>query len=418
MLIDLRSKGLGVDDDALLLFSETVEGYVDEWRARPLEHDLVLTAHGDLMSDVRNTLDQTNAFAVRVAKEGAVYKAARARIAEQLQFSEQGLLDRIEVADRALSVVRGLGLAETSDDGQLAVTEKGAAWLSLPLLDKVRDAYGLVLLDGAKTLRTRHLRAVQRILVELLSEGETWWPGRSLAMVARNRYLLDLAADDAPPNRMLLTVLPGALTELGHASHELLLKDFFGLGLVDVAMSSGQPVGVRLSRLGRRLFAAEGADGVDADRRALIVNPDFELLVLPEGDVDDLLHELDRYALRTRTGEVVHYKLDRGRVERATVGGETSEAVLSLLERNARSPLPQNVVYSIKSWAKDVRSASLERGVLFRASDPGVVESILNHADLKEHVQSVVDGHTILFDAQVSETQLAQELRALGVYVK
>jgi len=413
--LDLRSKAIGVDDDALLIFSEAVEQYVEEWRARPLEHDRILTAHGDLMSDVRNVLDLTGRFAVRVAKEGAVYKAARGRIADQLQFGRQPLLDPIEIAERCLDITRGLGLAVANEERRLSVTEQGEQWILRPLLDKLRDTYGLLLHD-TKTLRSHHLRGVQAILVGLLvSAGDSWWPAGSLAMVARNRYLLDLARDDAPPNRTPLTVLHHALTELGGAAHGLVVKDLFALGLVDVAWKDDEAVGVRLSRLGRSFFDDEPAP---PRGKPLIVNPDFELLVLPEGDVDELLHELDRYAERTKSGEVVHYRLDKGRIERASVAGVTADMVLGLLQERARSELPQNVIYSVRTWARDVRSATLRHGVLFRTSDPAVVEAICSHPGLKEHVAEVVDARTVFFNPDVNEGDIAQELRALGVYLR
>jgi len=416
--LDLRRRAIGVEDDALLFFNEAVERYVGEQRAGELARDLVLSAHGDLMSDVRTALGQTKEFTVRVVKEGSVYKASKARIAERLQFPAQPLLERAEIADRALGLVRTLGLANGNDSGQLTVTEKGAEWLHRPLLDKIRDAYGCLLLDGTQTLRSHHLRKVQPILVDLLIHAEPedgWWPGTSLAMVARNRYLLELVRSDAAPHRAPLTVRHHALTELGGAAHDLVAKDLFALGLVDVAVRGDDVAGVRLSRLGRRLLANAKPEKCD---RPLVINPDFEMLVLPEGDVDDLLHELDRFAARTRSGEVVHYQLDKDRIERAAADGESAETLLTLLARHSRAPIPQNVAYSIKSWSGGVQSATLARGVLFRANDPSVVDAIVNHAALKEWVDQVVDPTTLFFREDVTEEQIAQELRSLGIYVR
>ncbi|MHC4342564.1 MAG: helicase-associated domain-containing protein, partial [Planctomycetota bacterium] len=144
----------------------------------------------------------------------------------------------------------------------------------------------------------------------------------------------------------------------------------------------------------------------------------YELLVLPEGDVDDLLHELDRFAARVRTGEVVHYERDKGRIERATVGGQTADAIVELLDAHARSPVPQNVAYSIRSWAGDVRSATLMRGVVFTANDSSVVEAVLNHPVLKEWVEQTFEPNTVFFNEKVTERQIVQELRSMGVYVQ
>ena len=418
--LDLRDKAIGVEDDALLFFNEVVERHVAEQRAGELAHDMVLRAHGDLMSDGRTALSQTKEFTVRVAKDGAVYKASRARIAERLQFPEQPLLDRIDVADRALSLVRCLGLADGNDAGQLTITDKGAEWLDRPLLDKIRDAYGRVLLDGAQTLRSHHLRQLQPIVVDLLTGSENggpddWWPGATLALVARNRYLLDLSRGNGSPHRAPLTVRHGALTELGLAAHDLIAKDLFALGLVDIAISGESVAGVRLSRLGRRLLASGKAE---PPGKPLVVNPDFEMLVLPEGDVDDLLHELDRFAVRTRSGEVVHYQLDKDRIERAAAEGGKADTLLTLLEDHARSDIPQNVAYSIESWSGGVRSVSLSRGLLFSANDPSVVEAIVSHPALKDWVERVVDDTTLFFREDVTEEQIAQELRSLGIYVR
>jgi hypothetical protein len=416
--LDLRTKGIGIDDDALLFFQEVVDRYMEEWRARPADHDLVLTAHGDLMSDVRTALQQVKEAAVKVAKEGSVYKAARARIAERLQFCRQSLLGRDDVAERVIAIARGLGLAQSNGEGRLEITEKGEAWMARPLLDKVSDAYELLREDGTQTLRSRHLRRLHEILVELLTKDPDhgWWPGASLALVARNRYLLDLENDDAPPHRAPLTISHTALTELGRAAQDRLVRDLFSLGLVDVAVAGTEPVGVRLSRLGRRLLLDEPTR--PPANPPLVVNPDFELLVLPEGDVDELLHALDRIAVRERTGEVVHYRLDRERIERVAVEGEAADETIDFLTAHCRAELPQNVVYSIRSWNGNVRLATLERGVLFVANDPTIVETICNHSALKDCVERVINPTTLFFNGKVMERQIAQELKSLGIHVR
>jgi hypothetical protein len=415
--LDLRTKGIAADDDAIFVFAEAVERYFAERREEPLVHDAVVTTHGDLLSDVRSALDLVRDEGVKIAKEGAVYKTSRSRVAELLQFPAQPFLDRDEVADRVLGLARALGLAASNGDGQLAVTGKADEWAARPLLDRLKEARELLFREGAETLRSYHLRRIEQVLTGLLAEGGEWWPGTSVALIARNRYLLALDAEDAPPGRPALAVRHGAVTELGRAVEDLLLKDLFSLGLVDVALRGGDVAGVRISRLGRRLILGEPE--VPASRtKPLIVNPDFEMLVLPEGDIADLLLDLDRIAVREGTGEVVHCRLDRGRIERAAVDGRKPEEIVALLKKHARAELPQNVAYTIRSWCENVRSAELERGVLFVASDPAVVEAVLAHPALRGHVARVVDGKTVFFRESVLERAATQELRALGIHVR
>ena len=65
-----------------------------------------------------------------------------------------------------------------------------------------------------------------------------------------------------------------------------------------------------------------------------------------------------------------------------------------------------------------MRSVALERGLLFTASDPAVVETIINHAPLKDTIIRVVDPRTILLSDEAGESKLTHELRALGIYVQ
>ncbi|MGQ0614812.1 MAG: helicase-associated domain-containing protein [Planctomycetaceae bacterium] len=415
--VDLRSRGLGVDDDALLIFHEAVERHFEAQRRVVPEHDLILRAHGDFMSDVTLALGHVQDLEVRVGKEGGVYKAARSRLAESLVFPLQPLLDRQTVADRALGMLLSLGLARDDGAGRLAVTQLGAAWPPRPLVEKVKAAYALLGRDSTGTLRSQHLLRLQEQVVRLLrAEPEAWFAGNSLAMLARNRYLLELARAEPPAQQTPLAVRHGALTELGRAAHDLVVRDLFALGLVEVAMRGQESVAVRLSGLGRRVLGGAPADN-GSEPKALVVNPDFELLVLPEGHVDELLHALDRIAVRVRSGEVVHYRLDKERIERATVEGYGVEEILTFLSAHARAPLPQNVEYSVRSWADGVRSAVMARGILFTANDPRVVEAILGHSVLRGCVDRVLGPTSLFFNERVLERQVAQELRALGVYV-
>jgi len=417
--IDLRKKGIGIDDDVLVFFHEAVERWAAEERAATPEYDTILTAHGDLISDVRTVLGLSREITLRVAKDGSLYKASLARIAEKLQFPEQPILERDDVARRVVSIVRGLDLAASNGDRRLQVTERGEAWLPRDLIDKVRDCYELFAREAGGTLRALHLSRLRAILVQMLTEEEerdAWWPCPTLSMLARNRYLLELTAREDEGHNAQLKISRRALTEIGRAAQDVLLHELFPLGLVDVAVRGDEPVAVHLSGMGRRLLCEE--EGAGDGSRPLVVNPDFELLVLPEGDVDELLHSLDRYAERTRTGEVVGYRLDRKKIERAAAEGEPPERVLELLEKHSRSPIPQNVVYSVRSWAGSVRAGSLEPGWLFTASDPAVIEAIRTHPALQDCIVRVVDPVTIFLSEEAEESRIEKELRALGIYVQ
>ena len=263
--VDLRGRGLGVDDDVIVFFQETVERFAAEERAALPEYDTVLTAHGDLISDMRTVLALTKEMTLRVAKDGSLYKASLARIAERLQFPEQPLVARDDVARRVVGIVRGLGLADSNGERRLVLTPQGEEWLPRALIDKLRDCYEFVSHDGSGTLRAIHLARLREILVGMLTdngltedgladdaERESWWVCPTLSMLARNRYLLELTGSDEPVRHAPLAVSHNVLTELGRAAQGILLNEFFPLGLVDVAVRDGEAVAVKRSGHGRR----------------------------------------------------------------------------------------------------------------------------------------------------------------------
>ncbi len=440
--VDLKTKAIGIDDDALVFFIEVVDAWMDS--AGVPEQDAVLSARGALMSDVRTTLETVRDTKVKVARGGSVYKASRTRLADRLGFPETRMIARADVAERALSIARGLQLVRTTGERRLKLTDKGDEWMRQPLIDKLREAYRLLFSDEVQTLRSIHLRGMHALLEKLLikecdngkvGKGEpdekkqtdgdvsevspsvpAWRSSRDVAHRARNLYLLDLVREDSQRNRTPLAVCDGALTELGRAAHDMLTRDLFVLGLVDLALRDEEPVAVRLSALGRRLLRGDEARPAD---RPLVVNPDFEILVLPEGEIDDVLHELDRIAVRDPgSREVAHYHLDRARLERVTALDEDVDAWITFLRNQARAELPQNVAYSLRAWCAGVQTAEALRGVLVTVNDPAVLKEITAHARLKEHVLKIVDQQSVFFDDAVTDGELKKELEALGVFVK
>ena len=145
------------------------------------------------------------------------------------------------------------------------------------------------------------------------------------------------------------------------------------------------------------------------------MNPDFEVLVLPEGDVSDVVHTLDGFAQRVKTEDVVHFRLTKESIEAAVGAGRSMESFLEFLAARARGGVPQNVLYSLNSWAGAVTFATLERGVLLRASDEVALERILQFPEMEALVlRRLGPGEVLLKDAP-SDRKLLAALRERGI---
>ena len=196
---------------------------------------------------------------------------------------------------------------------------------------------------------------------------------------------------------------------------------------MDVALHEGEPIALRLTDLGRRLIQGERLGSV-AERPApaepaapvqpLVVNPDFEVLLFPEGDVNEVAHTLSRFAARTKSEEVSHYRIGREAVERAVVKGMDADEILDFLESYARVPVPQNVAYSIREWAARVSFAYQQEGVVLTTSDPEALDRILALDVVKRLVIRRLGPQAVILRSRISDYKVLETLRDVGVYFR
>jgi len=140
------------------------------------------------------------------------------------------------------------------------------------------------------------------------------------------------------------------------------------LGVVDVGIGTGAggdaPLAVRLTELGRRILrqdaevAAPVAGGV-----SLIVQPNFEVLVLDALGNLDLVARLDAFADSQSLDRAAVYTLTRASIVRGLARGLGEEQIVATLEGGAASPLPQNVRQTIADWAREFERVHLLRDV-------------------------------------------------------
>ena len=277
-----------------------------------------------------------------------------------------------------LFAVQHLGLIQLSDDRYLELRPGCDAYLQKPLEEIVKAIYRLALERAGPAGRSLHQSEMRRIVEDLLREHpQRWWNWRTLASVARHRYLSTLESRgirDRYRDRFFSAHFSGRETmgDLLTTLDRHWLRRLFVLGVVDAALDARERAAAwRLSSLGARVLGAEVA--LDTGLQPLLVNPDFEVLVMPEGDVSDVVHRLDLFAHREKTDDVVHFRLTRERAEAAVRAGRSMPEFIAFLNARSRGGVPQNVIYSLESWAGGVTFASWERGVVLRAeNDEGV----------------------------------------------
>ena len=167
---------------------------------------------------------------------------------------------------------------------------------------------------------------------------------------------------------------------------QVLAQPLHWLGLVDLGFDhSGSLVAFRLSRLGRHLLGGEPLEEVASVNSAppLVVQPNFELIVLDATSNLGLLARLDHFSDRQSLDRAAVYRLTRESLVRGLAHGLTGSEVIAVLEEASRAPLPQNVRYSLEEWARLYESVHLRwRASLLEAGSPAELDRWLADPEL------------------------------------
>ncbi len=134
-------------------------------------------------------------------------------------------------------------------------------------------------------------------------------------------------------------------------------------------------------------------EGTGERARGIIVQPNFEIIALPETP-DDVLFLLSRFS-EIKTADKVHiFMLTKKLFLHAVDSGMDAVKIIELLQNNAKAEIPQNVLYSIQEWRESYGKVELKRGIFLEA-DPELMRVI--KAKIRERViREISDSSVIL----------------------
>lgn len=432
--LSLGDYGVELGGETVVLFEEVTERVLDT--ARPADgpaHDRVDAARVDLLADLQQFLHLVSTTPLRVTQGRTIYRAAQHRILDAFTFCEDALMDHPRIFDVVYDLAFGLELVEVTDESRLRLSRKGESWDSLDLTDNVRAIYGRFLEERLPEGRDFHVRRLRRALAAELARApvNAFVPLLDVPFRVRNDYLATMdeqGVRDHYRNRFLqYTDLSPRETpaQLTQGLVDYAITRLYPLGMIDVALAGEVPVGVKLTELGRNLLLGERISDVappttqtPAEVRPLVVNPDFEVLLFPEGDVNEIAHGLTRFAQRTKSEEVSHYRITREGVERAVVKGMDADEILDFIARHSRVPMPQNVSYSIREWAERVSFAWQRDVVLLTTSDAEAMERVVAVDEVARILVERITPTVAALRTRITDWTVLETLRKMGVYFK
>jgi hypothetical protein len=421
--LSLGEYGIACDDEVIAVFREVLDDLLRRIDAARAPGEEVLRSGPDLMSDLCWFLEHVRRVPVKTARDGEVYKAGLKRIQDGFVTRETVLAGPSEVWAEVHGAAEHLALVAADAEGFLEVRPEAERFVKLPLEKKLQELYRIALEQPGPSGRSLHQHELRTLVAALLTaEPARWWSARSLSASARHHYLSELESRgirERHRDRFFSAYFSGreTLADLLRELERHWLPRLYLLGLVDVSVTGDVVHAWRLSALGARVLGAASED-LQTGVRPLRVNPDFEIVVLPEGDVSDLVHRLDGFAPRMNSGDVAHFRLTREGLETAVMGGRSVEEFLRFLEARSLGGVPQNVAYTLRGWAQGVSFAVLERGVVLRATDEAALDRILAVPGMAALLVRRLGGREALLREEPQDRRLLGLLREQGVHLQ
>jgi hypothetical protein len=180
----------------------------------------------------------------------------------------------------------------------------------------------------------------------------------------------------------------------------MLASSLFEFGIVDLGYSYETPEEMEehhyhpdafmLNEFGSQVLLAtksaeqlltEQNDHGAETKRTLIVQPNFELLIL-EPDMPTLYSVLP-FAQVEQVKQVSRLTLTRNSLLRGMSNGLDLETILAILNRHSQKELPQNVDYTLHDWARAYKGARISTPVLIEVSSEAIADELVGSTALK-----------------------------------
>lgn len=426
--LDLGRFGIALQEEALIVFNEVALAWLRRVAVpsdpdRPHEE---LSAGIDLASNISRFLSYLAEHGVRFTVRGEIFKTTEKRILQHLIPNPGRELSRDDVLRFIFRFARHSGLIDRTGNRTFAVTARGREWEARALAEKQRALLDYALAERAFPGEPLHQVGMRDLYLRLLRRIEpgTWYDLMYLPFLARNTYLLNLEQGEVEAEfteRTLAGRVPG-LEDPQRLAWNLIRwarERLYLLGVIDLGYDkSGRPVAMRLTHAGARLVGSELGSTRSGATGSLVVTPDFEVVLFPTGDDGELIHALDRFCAREKQGSLLHFRISKDGVERALRGAVGLGELLATLEANSRTPVPQNVAFSIRDWAMRAGLMRLAPNLVLSCEEPDVLRRFCQDAGTRRHLAEILDEKSVRLKGRVTPRRMQALLRELGYIVE
>ncbi|NQT20671.1 MAG: helicase-associated domain-containing protein [Planctomycetes bacterium] len=401
---------LRMDGPAIVVFTEITQALlsIPSEQKRP---EAAPNVNIDALVDINTILQFLGLEGARIKQSGSVYKSSLKRLMALMCPTDAGWEPR-GLAGGYLSLLCELGLAEKRR-GEVVPTDEADEWLAKEPEEQLADIVGQ--LDELLAPMNDYAWNKLLIVLKQLSPGEALPVNKAFS-----RLLLLIVKDMSVGTNLAKRLYNVTSIERLLEAASSWIRALGDYGVVAVDMQQNAPHAMELTELGALALGVleEPPPCSEADRQVLIVNPDFECIVFRHGPAWRVAAGLAHFARREKTDQTYHLKITRRHVETAVLCGMTADSMTAFLRDHSRTPIPQNIEYSINDWASKVRVARSFSAVILETHDPETLDIIMEDAKVKPHIQRRLAPTLAVLKNRISDKKLLDHLRQNGVFLR
>ncbi len=231
-------------------------------------------------------------------------------------------------------------------------------------------------------------------------------PGQRCAGEAGFKLAEDLRAQwEHTDGEILIGMFRSTLHELGLVT--------LGYDRDDVPSAGEQvnPDAFQLTPLGAEVLTSELSAGEQPSPRSLVVQPNFQVLLMEP--YMPALYWLTRFASLEQIGRVSRFTLTRDALQRGLARGASIEDVVSFLLMHSQKSLPQNVIYTLRDWARQGAEVP-QKVTLLEVSDEELAGELVTSPKLRAFRLARVGPKAVAVPPEASLGDLRRALERLG----
>ncbi|KAA3607810.1 MAG: hypothetical protein DWQ01_12035 [Planctomycetota bacterium] len=418
--LDLESFGIRQRGQIIAVFNEVVMAYLRRAaKIDPVEPAAIASIGVDFVSNFSRFASFVGDQNVRFTVRGTIFKSTGKRIADTLIPNPGREFRRRDILDLEYRFALSFRLIDRTGERSFMLTREGQDFLRKPLLDKQRQMLDWLIEDRDLPGDLAHQLRLRRTTLRYLKRLEpgVWYDAMFLPFVARNHYLASLAMEqESLRDGNTFPVRSSAdLQSLAWNLFTWIRKHLYLLGVIDLGYdASGRACAFRLTSMGAELLGVipgrelEGAGHI-------VVNPDFEVVLFPEEHSHTLVYQLDRFCQRELTDSLYHYRITPGSLHRALSEGMDLNGIVDLLGRLSRTPLPQNVLFSLESWARSDGLVTYYDDGRLECDTPEILDRLQLHPELGRLGFERLSPGTLRLHGEAPQEDIGGWVRDFGV---